>query len=44
MKLGILPSFDRRTTLDPTSLALRAWPRRCDSIWAVESVVVAEEL
>jgi len=45
MKLGILPTFDRRTTLDPdfvTSFAQMAEEGGCDSIWAVEHVVVAE--
>ena len=45
MKLGILPTFDRRTTLDPdfvTSFAGMAEQAGCESIWAVEHVVVAE--
>ena len=45
MKLGILPTFDRRTTLDPdfvTGFARMAEEGGCESIWAVEHVVVAE--
>lgn len=45
MKLGILPTFDRRSTLDPdfvTTFARMAEDAGCDSIWAVEHVVVAE--
>jgi len=45
MKLGILPTFDRRTTLDPdfvTDFARTAEAGGCESIWAVEHVVVAE--
>jgi probable F420-dependent oxidoreductase len=45
MKLGILPTFDRRTTLDPdfvTGFAQMAEEGGCESIWAVEHVVVAE--
>ena len=45
MKLGILPTFDRRTTLDPEwvlRFARMAEAGGCESIWAVEHVVVAE--
>jgi probable F420-dependent oxidoreductase len=45
MKLGILPTFDRRTTLDPdfvARFARMAEEAGCESIWAVEHVVVAE--
>jgi probable F420-dependent oxidoreductase len=45
MQLGILPSFERRTTLDPdwvAGFAQMAEAAGCESIWAVEHVVVAE--
>jgi probable F420-dependent oxidoreductase len=46
MKFGILPTFDRRTTLDPDwvlAFARMAEAGGAESIWAVEHVVVAKD-
>ena len=46
MKLGIMPAFDRNTITDPdwvVAFLELAEEGGCDSVWAVEHVIVAED-